>query len=164
VAACGGTHVRNTREIGPVTVLGRSNPGEGRTRIEFPVGRTGVERRTAEKRAVLDAAAALGTRVADVPDAVGRLREERDALSERAEDLEGRLVDARLAASAVVEDVTDEFGGGGGGSPRSPGAAGSRPLLTTWWRCCAASADDRDRGRRPVSVRPDRAREVPPAS
>ncbi|MFC6729939.1 alanyl-tRNA editing protein, partial [Natronoarchaeum mannanilyticum] len=27
VAACGGTHVRNTREIGPVTVLDRSNPG-----------------------------------------------------------------------------------------------------------------------------------------
>ncbi len=29
VAACGGIHVGNTREIGPVTVLGRSNPGEG---------------------------------------------------------------------------------------------------------------------------------------
>jgi alanyl-tRNA synthetase len=39
-AVCGGTHVSNTREIGPVTVLDRSNPGEGLTRVEFAVGPT----------------------------------------------------------------------------------------------------------------------------
>lgn len=35
VAACGGTHVPNTRRIGSVSVLDRSNPGEGLTRVEF---------------------------------------------------------------------------------------------------------------------------------
>jgi len=49
-AACGGTHVENTREIGPVTVLERSNPGEGLTRVEFAVGEPGIERRIAEKK------------------------------------------------------------------------------------------------------------------
>ncbi|MFC6726921.1 hypothetical protein ACFQE1_21590, partial [Halobium palmae] len=37
VAACGGTHVSNTNEVGPVEVLDRSNPGEGVTRVEFAV-------------------------------------------------------------------------------------------------------------------------------
>jgi alanyl-tRNA synthetase len=32
VAACGGTHVSNTQEIGPIHVVERSNPGEGATR------------------------------------------------------------------------------------------------------------------------------------
>ncbi|MFB6177568.1 MAG: alanyl-tRNA editing protein, partial [Halobaculum sp.] len=42
-AACGGTHVSNTREIGPVAVQSRSNPGEGMTRVEFAVGPSGIE-------------------------------------------------------------------------------------------------------------------------
>ncbi|MFW5935422.1 MAG: alanyl-tRNA editing protein, partial [Halolamina sp.] len=43
VAACGGTHVTNTQEIGPISVLERSNPGEGATRVEFAVGPTAID-------------------------------------------------------------------------------------------------------------------------
>ncbi|WP_049899665.1 serine-tRNA(Ala) deacylase AlaX [Halococcus agarilyticus] len=96
VAACGGTHVRNTREIGPVAALDRSNPGEGVTRVEFAVGPAAIQRRSAEKTAALDAAAALETRVTDLPDAVARLRDERDALAAERTGLQERLVESRL--------------------------------------------------------------------
>jgi alanyl-tRNA synthetase len=185
VAACGGTHVRNTREIGPVAVLDRSNPGEGVTRVEFAVGPAAIQRRSTEKTAALDAAAALETRVTDLPNAIARLRDERDALAAERTGLQDRLVDVRLDdlretvverdgrtwlvgavdhldtnelaeranelagsaadavglvggdgesvavattgaidASAVVDDLTAEFGGGGGGSETVAQAGG----------------------------------------
>ncbi|AFO56499.1 threonyl/alanyl tRNA synthetase SAD [Natrinema sp. J7-2] len=66
MAACGGTHVRNTREIGPVTVLGSSTPAEDVTRIELAVGPQAIARRTVEKRAAFAAAAALDVALEDV--------------------------------------------------------------------------------------------------
>ncbi|WP_408958539.1 alanyl-tRNA editing protein [Natrinema sp. 74] len=71
--ACAGTHVRNTREIGPVTVLGRSSPAEGVTRIEFAVGPQAIARRTAEKRAAFAATAALDVGLEEVGDELERV-------------------------------------------------------------------------------------------
>jgi alanyl-tRNA synthetase len=98
VAACGGTHVRNTQEIGPVTVLDRSNPGEGLTRIEFAVGPRAIRRRATDHRAALDAARTLGTAVGDLPDAVSRLQQDRDDLEAELSALRERYVDARVDA------------------------------------------------------------------
>ena len=95
-AACGGTHVENTREIGPVAVLNRSNPGEGLTRVEFAVGASSIEHSAAEKRAALRAAAAVETNVDGLVDAVERLQADRDALQREAEALRERLLDVRL--------------------------------------------------------------------
>jgi alanyl-tRNA synthetase len=101
VAACGGTHVRNTHEIGPVTLRSRSNPGEGLTRIEFAVGPAGIQHRVGEKGAALEAAASLGTNVETLPAEVDRLRTElEDARADR-DDLEARLVDAAVAEAAA---------------------------------------------------------------
>jgi alanyl-tRNA synthetase len=97
VAACGGTHVSNTRVIGPVEVLSRSNPGEGLTRVEFAVGPTGIERRVETKRAALDAARELGTSVADLPERVADVRRDRDRLESEVRDLQAEVLDARLA-------------------------------------------------------------------
>jgi alanyl-tRNA synthetase len=72
VTACGGTHVRNTREVGPVTVLNCSRPTEGVIRIEFAVGPQAIDHRTAEKRAALAATAALDVDLEDVSDALER--------------------------------------------------------------------------------------------
>ena len=107
VAACGGTHVRNTREIGPVTVLGRSNPGEGLTRVEFAVGPRAIERRATERWRAMAAAEALETSVDDLPEAVSRLRADQRTLQARVESLQRTVVDARIAElreEAIGED------------------------------------------------------------
>ena len=107
VAACGGTHVGNTREIGPVTVLERSNPGEGRTRIEFAVGPDGIERRAADRRATMAAARSLGTSVQGLPDAVERLQSTREELESQLSDIQDELVAAeveRLREETVERD------------------------------------------------------------
>ncbi|WP_254764323.1 alanyl-tRNA editing protein [Natrinema marinum] len=70
--ACPGTHVRNTREVGPVTVLGRSSTADDRTRIEFAVGPQAINRRTAEKRAAFAATSALGVDLEEVGDELER--------------------------------------------------------------------------------------------
>ncbi|WP_255149389.1 alanine--tRNA ligase-related protein [Halorarius halobius] len=102
-AACGGTHVRNTREIGPVTVLGRSNPGEGLTRVEFAVGPAAIERRTTEKRALADAAAELGVAPDDVPGRLAELQADLDDLRAERDALQAELAAARVGELPVVE-------------------------------------------------------------
>ncbi len=97
VAACGGTHLRSTVEIGPVAVLDRSNPGEGLTRVEFAVGPPAIRRRRDEKGTLLAAARELGTGPGAVPDEVRRLAEQVQTLEDEVADLKGRVADARLA-------------------------------------------------------------------
>jgi alanyl-tRNA synthetase len=108
VAACGGTHVRNTREIGPVSVLERSNPGEGLTRVEFAVGEPGIERRMTEKRAALDVARELGTNVESAVGELRRLQGERDDLAAELSALRDDLVEARIAE--LREDTVQRNG------------------------------------------------------
>ncbi|WP_247001907.1 alanyl-tRNA editing protein [Halosolutus gelatinilyticus] len=103
VAACGGTHVRNTREIGPVTVLDRSNPGEGVTRVELAVGPRAIGRRTVEKRTAYGAKRALGVAVEDVPDELDRLADERDGLAREVRTLRRELVETRLAGETPFD-------------------------------------------------------------
>jgi alanyl-tRNA synthetase len=109
VAACGGTHVRNTQEIGPITVLDRSNPGEGLTRIEFAVGPAGIDRRTAEKRALLAAGRELGTNALSVPDDVARLRRELASVRDDLEDVRRALLDGHVADVPVLERADDSW-------------------------------------------------------
>ena len=108
VAACGGTHVRNTSEIGPVTVLDRSNPGEGLTRVEFAVGTRAIERRASDRRRAMDAAGTLETGIAELPEAVERLHSEREELSEELDSARERLVEARL--TELREELVEKDG------------------------------------------------------
>lgn len=103
VAACGGTHVENTREVGTVTVLERSNPGEGLTRVEFAVGPTAIQRRAMEHRAALDASRSIGTNIDELPEAVERLAGERDQLETELEDLKDEVLTSRLSSLSTVE-------------------------------------------------------------
>ncbi|WP_134669849.1 alanyl-tRNA editing protein [Halorussus marinus] len=96
-AACGGTHVENTREIGPVTVLDRSNPGEGLTRVEFAVGPTAIRRRAEDVRAARAAARELDASVPDLPDAARQAGEEIERLTAELNDARDELLAARLA-------------------------------------------------------------------
>jgi alanyl-tRNA synthetase len=108
VAACGGTHVSNTGEIGPVTVLERSNPGEGLTRVEFAVGPAAIERRADERSAALGAARTAGTGVDDLPGEVERLHSTVEGLEEEVATLRERVVDARVAE--LRDDVVERDG------------------------------------------------------
>jgi len=96
VGACGGTHVTNTREIGPVTVLDRSNPGEGLTRIEFAVGPSGIEQRVTERRAALEAAGEIGTNVEALPSEVKRLEADVSSLEAELESMKDEVLTNRL--------------------------------------------------------------------
>ena len=111
VAACGGTHVTNTREIGPVELLNRSNPGEGLTRVEFAVGPAAIDRRATLHRATLDAARDLGTNVTDLAEAVAELRADRDALETECVTYKTEILDARLSAFRAVggDDDSDRW-------------------------------------------------------
>jgi alanyl-tRNA synthetase len=97
VAACGGTHVSETSEIGPVTVLDRSNPGEGLTRVTFAVGPTAIDRRAQDCAGALSAARSLDIPVVDLPAAVDRLREQTAELEAENQELRDRYVQAQLA-------------------------------------------------------------------
>ncbi|GAA0514491.1 alanyl-tRNA synthetase [Halorubrum aquaticum] len=103
VAACGGTHVENTAEIGTITALDRSNPGEGVTRVEFAVGPTAIDRVAARHAAALEAATAADTNVEDLPDEVRRLRGEVDRLDSALRDAQSDLLGARLAEFPTSE-------------------------------------------------------------
>ncbi|SIR21547.1 alanyl-tRNA synthetase [Haladaptatus litoreus] len=100
VAACGGTHVENTAEIGPVTVLSRSNPGEGLTRVEFAVGPPAIQQQADEKSSALDSARLAGTSVEDLPEEIDRLTGELDSLESELADAKSQLVGAKIAELA----------------------------------------------------------------
>lgn len=102
-AACGGTHVGNTSEIGPVEVLARSNPGEGLTRVEFAVGPSAIERRARVRRATLDAATELGVPEDELADAVGRVKSDVDRLESELGDRREEALSARLSGFDTVE-------------------------------------------------------------
>jgi len=103
VAACGGTHVSNTREIGPVEVLDRSNPGEGLTRVEFAVGPPAIDHRAAVHRAGRDAARALGASLDALDDAVADVQAAREEAETEARTYKSAVLDARLGALPTTE-------------------------------------------------------------
>jgi len=103
VAACGGTHVANTAEIGAVSILERSNPGEGLTRVEFAVGPTAIQQRAAEHRSVLAASRAIGTNVEALPEEVERLQDDRAALQDEVQSLTEEVLGSRLAGLETTE-------------------------------------------------------------
>ena len=109
VAACGGTHVSNTREIGPVTLLDRSNPGEGLTRVEFAVGPDGIDHRATQHRALREATTALGTNVEELAEMAASVRAERDELQDRVRDLERAAVADALDGFESVEKDSAEW-------------------------------------------------------
>jgi alanyl-tRNA synthetase len=98
VAACGGTHVGNTIEIGPIQVLDVSNPGADLLRVEYTVGPGAIDRWVEERRNATRAASTLDTSVADLPGRAEGLLAETESLAAQVDDLGERLLEARLDA------------------------------------------------------------------
>ncbi|ELZ94143.1 alanyl-tRNA synthetase [Haloferax mucosum ATCC BAA-1512] len=102
-AACGGTHVSNTVEIGPVAVLDRSNPGEGLARVEFAVGPTAVAHSADVRAASYAAARALGTNLKSLGEVAADVVATRDELESELTNLKETVLRARLADFETVE-------------------------------------------------------------
>jgi alanyl-tRNA synthetase len=61
VAACSGTHLHQTVEVGPIKVVAREIHKRNVTRIDYAVGKAAVAAMTEDERIVAETAASLGT-------------------------------------------------------------------------------------------------------
>jgi alanyl-tRNA synthetase len=92
---CGGTHVRNSAQIGPVTVLGESSVGSGVRRVEAFVGLDSFRYLAKERALMAGLASSLKVPSEEVPARVA-------TLVERLKSAEKELERARLSAARAA--------------------------------------------------------------
>ena len=88
---CGGTHVRQTGDIGIFVLLGDSASSAGVRRIEALTGSAGLEHLTSQSQNLMAAAQTLKTSPGEVPGRVKSLLEERKALNNEIAQLRREL-------------------------------------------------------------------------
>ncbi|MGB9225959.1 alanine--tRNA ligase [Mycobacterium sp.] len=94
---CGGTHVHNSAQIGPVTILGESSIGSGVRRVEAYVGLDSFRHLAKERALMAGLASSLKVPSVEVPVRVANLV---DRLKAAEKELErARLATARAAAT-----------------------------------------------------------------
>jgi alanyl-tRNA synthetase len=94
---CGGTHVHNSAQIGPVTILGESSVGSGVRRVEAYVGLDSFKYLAKERALMAGLASSLKVPSDEVPARVANLVE-RLKVAEKELD-RSRLANARAAAA-----------------------------------------------------------------
>ncbi|BCQ09480.1 alanine--tRNA ligase [Mycobacterium heckeshornense] len=94
---CGGTHVHNSAQIGPVTILGESSVGSGVRRVEAYVGLESFRHLAKERALMAGLAATLKVPSEEVPARVANLVERLKAAEKELERM--RLATARAAAA-----------------------------------------------------------------
>jgi alanyl-tRNA synthetase len=93
---CGGTHVHNSAQIGPVTILGESSVGSGVRRVEAYVGLESFKHLAKERALMAGQASSLKVPSEEVPARVANLVERLKAAEKEIERT--RLASARAAA------------------------------------------------------------------
>jgi alanyl-tRNA synthetase len=93
---CGGTHVHNSAQIGPVTILGESSIGSGIRRVEAYVGLESFRHLAKERALMAGLASSLKVPSEEVPARVANLVERLKAAEKELE--RARLAGARAAA------------------------------------------------------------------
>jgi alanyl-tRNA synthetase len=120
---CGGTHVHNSAQIGPVTLLGESSVGSGIRRVEAYVGLDSFRHLAKERALMAGLASLLKVPSAEVPARVANLVERLRAAEkelDRARLASARAAAANAAAGAeqvgnvrlVVQRMSSGIGGG----------------------------------------------------
>jgi alanyl-tRNA synthetase len=94
---CGGTHVHNSAQIGPVTILGESSVGSGVRRVEAYVGLESFRHLAKERALMAGLASSLKVPSDEVPARVANLVERLRAAEKELDRL--RLANARAAAA-----------------------------------------------------------------
>ncbi len=105
---CGGTHVHNSAQIGPVTLLGESSVGSGVRRVEAYVGLDSFKHLAKERALMAGLASSLKVPSVEVPDRVANLVERLRVAEKELDRM--RLANAR--ASAVDAAAGAEVIGG----------------------------------------------------
>lgn len=103
---CGGTHVHNSAQIGPVTILGESSVGSGVRRVEAYVGLDSFRHLAKERALMAGLASTLKVPSEEVPGRVATLVERLRAAEKELDRL--RLAGARSAAvnaAAGAEEI-----------------------------------------------------------
>jgi alanyl-tRNA synthetase len=96
-SACGGTHVRNTHEIGPILITGASR-AKKQTRVEFICGNRVLRHARAAHRALEVISQTISSPLLETPSAVAGVWQEFQQAKKRIEDLEAKLLDHEAAA------------------------------------------------------------------
>jgi alanyl-tRNA synthetase len=94
---CGGTHVHNSAQIGPVTILGESSIGSGVRRVEAYVGLDSFRHLARERALMAGLASSLKVPSEEVPARVANLVERLRAAEKELDRI--RLSNARAAAA-----------------------------------------------------------------
>ncbi|AFM17153.1 alanyl-tRNA synthetase [Mycolicibacterium chubuense NBB4] len=94
---CGGTHVRRSAQIGPVTILGESSVGSGVRRVEAYVGLDSFRHLAKERALMAGLASSLKVPSEEVPDRVATLVDRLRAAEKELDRL--RMANARAAAA-----------------------------------------------------------------
>jgi alanyl-tRNA synthetase len=94
---CGGTHVRSSAQIGPVTILGESSVGSGVRRVEAYVGLDSFRHLAKERALMAGLASSLKVPSEEVPARVANLVERLRAAEKELDRM--RLANARAAAA-----------------------------------------------------------------
>jgi len=104
---CGGTHVRQTGDIGLFVTLGDSASSAGVRRIEGLTGKAAFDYLSAQNQTLAKTALALKAQAADVPERVKSLMDERKALANEVAQLRRELAmsGGGGVAPAEAEDV-----------------------------------------------------------
>jgi len=97
IELCGGTHVHNSAQIGPVTILGESSVGSGVRRVEAYVGLDSFRHLAKERALMAGLASSLKVPSDEVPARVANLVERLRAAEKELDRM--RLANARAAAA-----------------------------------------------------------------
>ncbi|MFC6255064.1 alanine--tRNA ligase [Secundilactobacillus hailunensis] len=106
---CGGTHVKNTNELGLFKITSETGIGAGTRRIEAVTAGDAYEYLEKHDQLLTNAAATLKSQqVEEVPDKIQQLQEQIKTLSNKADSLEAKL--ASQQAGAIFDNVQDVNG------------------------------------------------------
>ena len=100
---CGGTHVRNSAQIGPISILGESSVGSGVRRVEAFVGLDSFRHLAKERALMAGLASSLKVPSEEVPARVATLVEKLKSAEKELEKV--RLANARAAASSAAGEA-----------------------------------------------------------
>ena len=104
---CGGTHVSNSAQIGPITILGESSVGSGVRRVEAYVGLDSFRHLAKERALMAGLASALKVPSEDVPARVATLVEK---LKTAEKELEKVRLNAAKAGAADAAGTAEQIG------------------------------------------------------